>query len=164
MSIGRIEVYMSNMSHLKDAIGELNAYGASLRLAHWKADTKSNQHEALGALYDSMSDLTDTFAETYMGHYGSQKIDIPLKPILDVSGAPVRRGCEIISYIIKELKAGQEDDLINIAADMQGTLNKARYLLKEPVAVAKEVQEVKEPEEEEMDYKSIMQNAVKKMQ
>jgi len=156
------------MSHLKDAIGELNAYTASLRIAHWKANTVTNEHKALGDLYDSISDLVDSFAETYMGHYGSEKIIIPAKPIIDVSGSPVRRGCEIVDYIRSELKMGEEDDLLNIVADMQGALNKARYLLKEPVA--KEYKPKEEPFDEDedesegtMDYKEIMRNAISKM-
>lgn len=161
-NIGKNVIYFNLiMSHLKDPIGELNAYTASLRLAHWKANTVTNEHKTLGDLYDTMSDLVDSFAETYMGRYGSETFDIPPKPIIDISDAPVAEGCEIVEGLIAELKAGQDDDLINIAADMQGALNKARYLLKEPVKGG--VEEKETGEEEGMDYTALMKRAVKKL-
>ena len=50
-----------------DTIARLVAYNGSLQIAHWRADTITNEHKALGDLYDTMVEKTDDFAEVFMG-------------------------------------------------------------------------------------------------
>jgi hypothetical protein len=79
-----------------------------------------------------MTDLTDNFAEVYMGAYGM--VTFPRDgTITDVTHAPCAEGLAIVSKIQKEFTAGKDDDLLNILADMQSLLNKSKYLLKEKV-------------------------------
>lgn len=112
-----------------ECIPLLVAYNGSLQIAHWRANTINNEHKALGDLYETMTDLTDEFAEVYMGKYGV--IEFPSKAIIrDIEKSPIAEGLKIIkeaeSYFNKN-----DDDLLNIIADMKIALNKAKYLLKE---------------------------------
>lgn len=113
-----------------ECLFDLVAYNGSLQVAHWKANTITNEHKALGDLYDSMVGLTDTFAEAYMGKYGVVEM-IPSCPLMDVTSSPVADGEKIVEDLQEYFKAGEDDDLLNILADMMGTLHKAKYLLKE---------------------------------
>jgi len=113
-----------------ECIAHLVAYNGSLQIAHWMANTVTNEHKALGELYDSMVGLVDTFAETYMGKYGV--ITFPRDGMIeDIHQAPITKGLEIVEYLQKEFSIGKDDDLLNIIADMSTALNKAKYLLKE---------------------------------
>ena len=49
----------------------------AVKQSHLKAEGKSYaKHMALGALYDSLEDLVDTFIESYQGKYGIVDFDI----------------------------------------------------------------------------------------
>lgn len=41
---------------------------SNLKIAHWQAPTKTNEHRALGDLYDTASDLLDTLTEKLIGN------------------------------------------------------------------------------------------------
>jgi hypothetical protein len=109
-------------------IPKLVAYNGSLQIAHWMADTKSNEHKTLGDLYDSMIELTDKFSEVYMGKFGVITFPDDCN-VEDITKAPIAVGLDIVSEGQKEYK--KEEDLMNILADMESALNKAKYLLKE---------------------------------
>ena len=110
-------------------ITKLVAYNGSLLLAHWRANTVTNEHKALGDLYESMSELTDDLAEVCMGKHGLIEITEECIGKLD---NPPADGLEIVEQLMKEYKG--EEDLTNILADMQIALNKAAYLLKSGTA------------------------------
>ena len=112
-----------------DCICEIVAYNGSLQVSHWKADTITNQHKALGDLYDSMIGLIDTFTETYIGKYGMIKLSIC--ELEDLGNTPVAKGLEYVKKLQSNCKTGEDDDLLNIVADMSTALYKAKYLLKE---------------------------------
>lgn len=112
-----------------ECICELVAYNSGLQMAHWLADTSSNEHKTLGELYDSMISLTDQFAEVYMGKYGLIKPQG--KPISMLGDKPASEGCEIVYKLEAELNPEDDADLLNITADMHTALYKAKYLLKE---------------------------------
>ena len=113
-----------------ECIAHIVAYNGSLQIAHWLGNTVTNEHKALGELYDSMIELVDKFAETYIGKYGM--IDFPKDAIIeDITKAPATKGLEIIKYTQAQFTPGKDDDLLNIIADMSTALNKAKYMLKE---------------------------------
>ncbi len=101
----------------------------TLRVAHWQASTKTNEHKALGDLYESLDGMIDDFVETLMGLEGSrnlesQKFTIEARnSFTDVVKAV--RG--LINTLVSETK--DDADLNNIAADMRQAVNKACYLL-----------------------------------
>lgn len=116
---------------LKGQVLQLLALTSSLKVSHWKAATRTNEHSALGSLYDSLSDHLDAFAETEMGLSRSRNF--------------TSIECEIsagytIPQLISELQARAEallssckvigaEDLVNIAAEILGAINKSAYLL-----------------------------------
>lgn len=113
-----------------ECLPKLVAYNGSLQIAHWKANTITNEHKALGELYDTMVGLVDDFAEVYIGKYNS--IDFPPDAkIEDITKKPCAKGLELIKEVQGYLTSGKDDDLLNIVADMSAALNKAKYLLKE---------------------------------
>lgn len=110
-----------------ECIGKMMAYNTALQMAHWQADTVTNEHKALGDLYEALVGLLDQFAEVYMGCYGVlefQKMQVE----------KLKRPCSEGLMIVEELKSEIDEDdigLENIVADMEIALNKAKYLLKE---------------------------------
>jgi len=134
---------MKDQSHVSTCIAELIAYVGSLHIAHFLADTKTNEHKTLGDLYESMNDLTDEFSEVYMGAYGM--VTFPDDAVIsDVTDAPVGEGLELVSKLQTYFVPGTDDDLLNILADMASTLHKSAYLLKEKVEKESTEEEKKE--------------------
>ena len=113
-------------------ITSLMAFNANLQLAHWQADTRTSDHVTLGNLYEQMTDLTDQLAEVMMGRDGDRVFDetsLLLHPgakHLDL----LNEGMNLVREIRQELKPGEQDDLLNIVADISSAINRARYLLK----------------------------------
>lgn len=109
---------------------ELVAYNASLQVAHWKADTLSNEHKVLGHLYEKMTELTDELAEVYMGTYGV--IETQTTGLVKTTlNKPATTGCDIM-YRLRELFDKEEDAyILNIIETIQAELYRAKYLLKE---------------------------------
>lgn len=119
-------------SHGPSCFVRLAGLAAGLQVAHWAADTKSNAHKAIGGLYASMSSLADAYAEAYAGKTGElpragESSVVALEPD---HTRMVEDGLAAVEEVKAELKAGQDDDLLNILADMEAAYNKARYLLK----------------------------------
>lgn len=115
----------------------LMQFNANLQVAHWQAPTKTNEHSALGELYEKMIDLTDEFVETYFGTVGSRELETGedgemeieivqnMEPLLVIQG-----GLSVIDEL-KSALSEDSDDLLNILADMRGALNKTLYKLQD---------------------------------
>jgi len=112
-------------------MGGFLGFDSSLRVAHWNANTATNEHKAIGELYSSMSDLIDDYAEICLGKHGG-KVTAPefTKAPTDDNAAMIQAGSDCVAKERATLKQGVDDDLLNILADMDTALNKARYLLK----------------------------------
>lgn len=104
-------------------IGQLVAYNGSLQLAHWAADTITNEHKAIGDLYEEMVDFVDTFAEVYMGKNG---VITPCEQTITKLENPCADGLALVKELTSRFTVGEDDDLLNILADMQGALNKTQ--------------------------------------
>lgn len=147
---------------VNDCVTRLVAYNGSLQIAHWKADTVTNEHKALGDLYDSMIDHTDKFAEVFMGKYG-KTFQFPKDcRIIDLGKTPCGYGMKLVERLKSEFTAGKDDDLLNILADMEASLNKAKYLLKEFDSVPAETEEPEGEEEEKPEATEIEVEVTKK--
>lgn len=68
---GYREQERTDMNHepMKNMLAMLMCGQICLRLIHWNT-TSYAEHKAIGKLYDTLADLTDSLAETYMGIYG----------------------------------------------------------------------------------------------
>ena len=121
------------MNH--EHITSLIAFNANLQLAHWQADTVTNEHRTLGDLYDRMTELTDDLAEVCLGKDGNR--DFPPGEVIQLTvnaKLPILLGAglSLLKDMRAELTAGDDDDLLNIIAEMSSAINKSRYLLKIP--------------------------------
>jgi DNA-binding ferritin-like protein len=104
-----------------------------LRLHHW--GTKSYAaHKALGKAYESIDGLLDTFAETYMGALGKEKLkeinELQLNGPYRTSANQVLNSFEdyLMNEIPKELDESQTE-LLNIRDEMLGVVQQTKYLL-----------------------------------
>ena len=112
-------------------IGPLVQITQQLRIFHWQTPSYS-AHKAFGKTYDTVSDLIDTFIETYMGVYGRAKptvtYNIELKSLVND---------EVVNNVLNEfivyLKSMSEEiestDLLNIRDSILGEINTLKYLL-----------------------------------
>ncbi len=118
-------------SGIRSKILKLLLLNASVRVAHWRASTKTNEHAALGGLYSAVDDFVDSFVEMAMGREGHRDFS-------SVSGevnASASNG-ELIKDLraaaeglLEEAKSKNAEDLVNTAAELIGAVNKAAYLL-----------------------------------
>lgn len=114
-------------------VTQMQSFHNQVKIHHWQTNSYA-EHQALGQLYDTFSDLIDTFVETYMGKYGrisrdggfvftvENYADLPTLKILD----------RMSIYLIKdvpEMLESTDTDLLNIRDEMLGAINKAKYLL-----------------------------------
>ena len=100
-----------------------------MRVAHWSASTKTNEHAALGGLYAAIDDAVDAWAEAQMGRSGS-------RDFLAQDGTV--RGTGSVKELLDDVRKAAEElmsasksapDLENIAADLIQAVNKTTYLL-----------------------------------
>lgn len=114
---------------VRGAIVDILALLPSLRVAHWQASTKTNEHQALGELYTTLDGLLDDFTETLMGLEGSRELPSRRCSVETGSGFEglVGRVKDLVNQLVSETSA--EADLNNIAADMRQAVSKACYLL-----------------------------------
>jgi hypothetical protein len=96
-------------------------------VTHWKT-TSYAEHKALGGFYEGLTDLLDTFVETYQGKHGR----------INFAGlAQIQSGDSIL--IVGQTYAAAESieklidktctDLLNILADIKGLCNHTLYKL-----------------------------------
>lgn len=104
-------------------IGQLFQSRDVMHLAHLQT-TSYAEHKALGAYYDGILDLTDSFTEKFFGRNGRIEIVIPEAKSQDA-----------VSHL-KDLRAIMEadrdtyaTDLQNILDEMIGLVNETLYLL-----------------------------------
>lgn len=107
-------------------IGGLISLATAVKLAHWNADTKSTEHGALGELYEALEAATDRFVEAYLG---KRKGGVEANAV-KISDDLCHWGTEAVIVLRGKLTAGEDEDLLNILAELDEALNKARYILK----------------------------------
>jgi DNA-binding ferritin-like protein len=111
-------------------MGKFLGFSTATRVAHWNASTVTEEHEALGDLYGSFASLIDTFAEIYLGKKGGKVSFTSSTCPHDDNAALLECGQAEVTHQRSLMKPGVDDDMLNILADMDTAINKARYLLK----------------------------------
>ena len=110
--------------------GALVGWLANLHIAHWLADTQTNEHKTLGDLYESADGLVDEFVEVALG----KQLTVPLSCKCSLGPVDPRKhldeGLGLVERVRAKLKVGEDDDLLNLVADLSGAINRAKYLLK----------------------------------
>lgn len=118
----------NTMNHepIKNFLGTLMCGQICLRLIHWNT-TSYAEHKAIGKLYDSLADLTDTLAEAYMGIYGRFG-NVPCQHT-DLPEATTYVG-EMADYI-QSMRAELPNDtqLQNIVDEIASVVDSTNYLL-----------------------------------
>jgi DNA-binding ferritin-like protein len=94
---------------------------------HWSTDSYS-KHKALSKYYDSIIDLTDTFAESYMGKYGKFT---SFPSVYHQPKDPIRY-MESLQSFVKEARQDlpQDSELQNIIDEIADLINSTTYKLK----------------------------------
>jgi DNA-binding ferritin-like protein len=94
---------------------------------HWSTDSYA-KHKALAKYYDSIIDLTDTFAESYMGKYGKFT---SFPSVYHQPKDPIRY-MESLQSFVKEARQDlpQDSELQNIIDEIADLINSTTYKLK----------------------------------
>lgn len=105
-----------------------------VKIYHWQTFSYA-EHKALNKAYKNLDNLFDLFVETYYGKYGKtleSKIyhfevnslteDTDIKKVLS------NKKRELITYL-RELLVGNDEDLLNVVADIEIEINHLQYFL-----------------------------------
>jgi DNA-binding ferritin-like protein len=94
---------------------------------HWSTDSYA-KHKAFAKYYDSIIDLTDTFAESYMGKYGKFTV---FPSVYHQPKDPIRY-MESLQSFVKEARQDlpQDSELQNIIDEIADLINSTTYKLK----------------------------------
>jgi hypothetical protein len=94
---------------------------------HWSTDSYA-KHKALAKYYDSIIDLTDSFAESYMGKYGKFTA---FPSVYHQPKDPIRY-MESLQSFVKEARNDlpQDSELQNIIDEIADLINSTTYKLK----------------------------------
>lgn len=113
-----------------ELLNELVMFLGNLRLAHWAAPTRTNEHATLGELYDGLEPLVDELAEVTLGKSMSRALASGTYTLAPRGMAELlAAGVVLIGQIRAGLSAGVDDDSLNLVADMSALINRARYKL-----------------------------------
>jgi hypothetical protein len=107
---------------------------AQLKVLHWQTSSYA-KHKAFGKVYDSLSDLVDSFMEIYMGKYGRIALEgsedtIQLSNIGELNVDEFIN--TVLDYLISfdnKLNDQKDSDLLNLRDEMMAEFNKLKYLL-----------------------------------
>lgn len=108
---------------------------AQVRLFHWQT-TSYSQHIAFGEYYEELSDLVDTFVESYQGKYC--RISLSPEECHDISlrghheenvNLFVEEICKYLTEILCSTFNENDSELKNIVDEMLGATDKLAYLL-----------------------------------
>lgn len=113
-------------------ITPLIQFQQQLRIFHWQTQSYA-QHKAFGEAYESFDDLIDTFVETFMGAFGKSKPTNTFTFALEPLDSPktVEMVIEDFEYYLRQMDGELSDysELLNIRDEMNGELQKLKYLL-----------------------------------
>lgn len=107
---------------------------SQFKVFHWQTQSYA-KHIAYGGIYDTLSDLSDEFMETYMGKYGRVALEGEADSILlgNIGEVNIEEFLEtIVEFLLSlnhKLDSNKDSDLLNLRDEMLGAINKLRYLL-----------------------------------
>ena len=103
----------------------------NLHVAHWQASRKTNEHATLGDLYDGILDKVDELTELAIARDGN--VEFPAVTISIINRATsaelLSSGLSLLAEIRATFKPGDDDDVLNILADMAADIRRAAYKL-----------------------------------
>ena len=104
-----------------------------MKIFHWQTDSYA-QHQAFGSIYETLTDLIDTFVEVCMGKHGRPQFDQGLNlPLLDLTSVDVMEYIDsVVQFLISLTNVydpSSDSDLLNIRDEILTEFNKLKYLL-----------------------------------
>ena len=110
---------------------QLLGFRDNLHVAHWQSPRKTNEHAAIGELYESIIGMIDELTEVSISRDGV--MDFPEASIAITNRAPyadlLSGGLALVAEIRATLTAGVDDDRLNILADITAASRRAAYKL-----------------------------------
>ena len=105
---------------------------AIVKLYHWMT-LKYSRHKASDKLFESISELSDKFIETYLGRYGRNKKDfyenLTVKKLSDVEFSNyLKKIAKILENDFAKVLLPSDTDLFNIRDELLGIINQTLYL------------------------------------
>ena len=117
-------------SPAEELICELLEATMQAKIFHWQTSSYA-EHQALGAFYDGVSDLTDTLVEAYQGKFGRVMSghELEIKPY--TMDAPLAFVNEFCMFLRNEARIAVMGDsaLNNILDEILALTEKTQYLL-----------------------------------
>ena len=107
---------------------------SQFKVFHWQTQSYA-KHIAYGGIYDTLSELSDEFMETYMGKYGRVALEGESDAILlgNIGEVNIEEFLGTITDFLlslnHKLDSNRDSDLLNIRDEMLGAINKLKYLL-----------------------------------
>lgn len=110
---------------------QLLGFRDNIHIAHWQAPRKTNEHATLGDLYEAILGQIDELTELAIAKDGD--LEFPAENIGIVNRVPYAEllgsGLALLAEIRATLKPGDDDDALNIIADMCAAIRRAVYKL-----------------------------------
>ena len=108
-------------------------YQNQFKVLHWHT-TSYARHMAYGKIYDSISDLMDSFIEKYQGKYGRKYFGTDTIEIKDGKTVKINELVKEFDNFLQveipsELDESKDTDLLNIRDEMLGENSQLKYLL-----------------------------------
>ena len=103
------------------------------KIMHWQTKGYA-RHNAFGMIYDTLTDLIDTFVEESMGKYGRFTLEdgdktIQLQNLSEINGkAMINTIAQSLVQFTDEFDA-TDTNLLNVRDEMLGSVYKLSYLL-----------------------------------
>lgn len=128
-----VEVDESSNTSDSSFLGEFLRILAQMRVYHWQTSAYA-QHQAFGSYYDAMSDLIDSFVESYQGKYERVKFaSSNFVASVNLEDYDPSTCCQYIDEILSFLEGlqstTQDSELDNIIDEMKQETTKLKYLL-----------------------------------
>lgn len=103
----------------------------NVHVAHWQAPRKTNEHETLGELYETILPLVDKLTELALARDGD--LEFPAATISIINRAAyaelLAAGLSVLAEIRAKLVTGFDDDMLNVIADIAAAVRTAAYKL-----------------------------------
>lgn len=105
----------------------LLAFMSQVRLYHWMT-TSYPVHQALGELYEGISNFTDLFIETYIGKYGRKYNGDTAAFLISYDVNSITEKMNEFEQFLVSFNL-PDTDLLNIRDEMLALVHKTKYLL-----------------------------------
>jgi len=120
------------MENTSDIVSGLQELQNQVKYFHWQTKSYA-QHQALGRVFDSITELIDTFVETLMGKYGRPSTKGQKFEMFDLEDVNIEEWtggvCDLLISFSDVLDDVQDTDLLNVRDEMLQEFNQLKYLL-----------------------------------